>query len=88
MNEALHKFNTTPQDKYATCSEYMKKFQTVLDVINPVSGTIDHNTHMETKLIKETGMMYPVTATTYQRNKAPATASQNYPATALTMESY
>ena len=88
MNEALHKFNTTPQDKYATCSEYMKKFQTVLDVINPVSGTINHNTHMETKLIKETGMMYPVTETTDERNKAPTNDSQKYLATVLTMESY
>ena len=66
----------------------MKKLQIVVDVINPVGGAINHHPHMETKLIKETGMTYPVAATTYERNKAPTNDSQKYLATVLTMESY
>ena len=34
--EALRNFHTTSQEKSATCSEYLKKFQTAVDVIKYV----------------------------------------------------
>ena len=44
MHESLHKSYTTSQEKSATCSEYLKKFQTVVDVIKSVVGAIGHHT--------------------------------------------
>ena len=59
IHKALHKLYTTSIDNSASCSGYLEKFQTVVDVIRSIGRSIGNNPELATKALKGMGMIEP-----------------------------
>ena len=84
MHEAFCNLYTTSQEKSATCSEYLKKSQMVVDFIESVEGSIGHHPKLATEAIKEMGVIVP---SSEENRKAATDARQKYLAAAFLMGS-